>query len=126
MLAALIFAALVVPHVEAMSVQPATCSVRLEKFERQIAHSKSSSLEGPTAAQTVGAQLHRQPTSAAVKSAENKAEVDFQIALARARAANARGDENCLRPSAEQGKRALRCPIAGRLFAGEGGPWQVW
>ncbi len=78
MLAALIVAALVVPHVDAMSVQPATCSVRLEKFERQIAHSKFSSLEGPTAAQTVGAQLHRQPTSAAVQSAENRQRWTFR------------------------------------------------
>ena len=77
MLAALIFAALAVAHVEAMSAQPAPCSVGLEKFERQIAHSKCSSLEGPTAAQTVGAQLHRQPTSASVKSAESKARWTF-------------------------------------------------
>jgi hypothetical protein len=54
MLAALIFAALAVAHVEAMSAQPVPCSVGLEKFERQMAHSKSSSLEGPTASQNGG------------------------------------------------------------------------
>ena len=92
MLSALIFAALVVADVDAMSAQPAPCPVGLAKCERQIAHSKFSSLEGPTISQTVGAQLHGQPTSAAVKSAESKVKGDFQLALVRAGEANARGD----------------------------------
>jgi hypothetical protein len=39
--AALIFTALLVAHVDAMSARPAPCSVGLAKFERQIAYSKS-------------------------------------------------------------------------------------
>jgi hypothetical protein len=92
MLAALIIANLTLAHADPISAGPLPCSVGLAKIERQIAHSKSNPLEGPTARQTVGAQLHHQPTSAAVKSAERKANADFQKALAQAREANARGD----------------------------------
>jgi hypothetical protein len=92
MLAALIIANLTLAHADPISAGPLPCSVGLAKIERQIAHSKSNPLEGPTARQTVGAQLHHQPTSAAVKSAERKADADFQKALAQAREANARGD----------------------------------
>jgi hypothetical protein len=92
MLAALIVSVLMVSHVDAASARATACSAGLAKIERQIAHLKSDSLEGPTTAQSVAAQLHRQPTPAAVKSAERKAEDNFQMVLAQAREANSRGD----------------------------------
>jgi hypothetical protein len=90
MIAALIFATLLVAHVDAMSARAAPRSGGLAKIERQIAHSKSNSIEGPIAAQTVGAELH-QPTSAAVKSAKRKAPADYQMALVRPGDANGGG-----------------------------------
>jgi hypothetical protein len=93
MLAVLISAALVLAQAEATQpIQSGPCSVELAQIERHVAQSKSNPLEGPTASQTVGAQLHHQPMSAAVKSAERKANADFQKALAQAREANVRGD----------------------------------
>jgi hypothetical protein len=91
MLAALIFAALVATRVDTMSARSAPCSVGLARIERQIPQSQSNPpLEGPPVARTVGAQCHHQRTSGAVKSAECRANADFQIALASE--ANARGD----------------------------------
>ena len=92
MLAALIFATLLVAHVDAMSARSAPCSVGLEKIERQIAIRTSNPSERPTAAQTVGAELRQQATSAEVKSAERKADADLRMALAWTSEANTRGD----------------------------------
>jgi hypothetical protein len=93
MLAVLISAALVLAQAEATQpIQSGPCSVELAQIERHVAQSKSNPLEGPTASQTVGAQLHHQPTSRSVQRAERKADADFQAALAQAREANAKGD----------------------------------
>jgi hypothetical protein len=92
MLTALIISTLVVSHVDPTPTRAAACSAGLAKIERQIAHLKSDTLEGPTATQTLGARLHHQPNPAEVKSAERKATDNLQTALAQARAANSRGD----------------------------------
>jgi hypothetical protein len=47
---------------------------------------------GPTAPQTVGAQLHHQPTPGEVEHAERVANADADAALDRARKADAAGD----------------------------------
>jgi uncharacterized iron-regulated membrane protein len=47
---------------------------------------------GPTAPQTVGAQLHHQPTPGSVEHAEHVANADADAALDRARKADAAGD----------------------------------
>ena len=46
----------------------------------------------PSAPQSVGAQLHHQPTPGSVQSAERRANADGDAALARARQADANGD----------------------------------
>jgi hypothetical protein len=92
MLAVLIAVALVAAQADASPSRPGPCSAGLAQIERQVAQSKSGSLEGPTAVQTVEAQLHHQPTIAAVKQGEHRADTKFHAALSQARDANARGD----------------------------------
>ena len=46
----------------------------------------------PSAPQSVGAQLHHQPTPGSVQSAERTANADGEAALARARKADAEGN----------------------------------
>lgn len=86
-------AALVIAHADAARyVKSGPCSAELAQVVRQVAQSKSNPLEGPTAPQTVRAQLHHQPTRGSVRRAERKADADFQSALAQARRANYEGD----------------------------------
>lgn len=92
MLALLISAALVAGQANAIRSHTGPCAAGLAQIEREVAQSKSEPLEGPTAAQTIAAQLHRQPTTAAVKQGEHRARAEFKAALAQARHANAGGD----------------------------------
>lgn len=72
------------------------CTGQIAQVEQQIARSRANpTLEGagtPTAPQTLGAQLHRQPTPESVQSAESKANAAAAAALERARKADAAGD----------------------------------
>jgi hypothetical protein len=72
------------------------CTAQIAQVEQQIAQSQANpALQGagtPTAPQTLGAQLHRQPTPGSVQSAQNKASADAAAALGRARTADAAGD----------------------------------
>jgi hypothetical protein len=63
------------------------CTVQIAQFERQIQNAG-----GPTAPQSVGAQLHHQPTVDAVQNAERKAAADATATLDRARQADADGN----------------------------------
>jgi len=88
----LLISAVLLAQTDTVSTRSGPCSAELAQVEGQIASPQSNPLEGPTTAQTRRAQLHRQPTSADVKRAEHKADVQFQAALAQARKANAGGD----------------------------------
>ncbi len=64
-----------------------TCTAQIAQLEQQIRGS------GPTAPQSIEAQLHHQPTPRTVQNAESKAIADADAALQRARQANARCKE---------------------------------
>jgi hypothetical protein len=64
------------------------CTPQIEELERQIAHAPSSAKNGPTAPQSIAAQLHYQPTPETVRDAERKANADAAAALQRARQAD--------------------------------------
>jgi hypothetical protein len=64
------------------------CTPQIEELERQIAHAPSSAKSGPTAPQSIAAQLHHQPTPETVRDAERKANADAAAALQRARQAD--------------------------------------
>jgi hypothetical protein len=68
------------------------CTTDISRLETQIKQSASSPVAGPTATQTVGAQLHHQPTPGEVQNAEGKANADADAALDRARKADGQGD----------------------------------
>jgi hypothetical protein len=68
------------------------CTVQIAQLERQIRLAAPSLENGPTGPQTLGAQLHYQPTPADVESAERRATAHADAALQRARQADADGD----------------------------------
>jgi hypothetical protein len=76
----------------AVDAQAGPCTEGITEVERYLARSTPGPTTGPTAAQSVGAQLHHQPTPGSVEGAENKARADGSAALDRARKADAEGD----------------------------------
>jgi len=67
------------------------CTVELAQLELRIQQAPLSPANGPTAPQSVEAQLHHQPTPDAVQSAQRKANAVAAAALDRARQADADG-----------------------------------
>jgi hypothetical protein len=68
------------------------CTVQIAQLERQIRLTVPRPESGPTSPQTLGAQLHYQPTPADVQYAESRANAEADAALQRARQADADGD----------------------------------
>ena len=68
------------------------CAEDIILLERQIAATAPGPQSGPTGDQTVGAQLHHQPTPGSVQQAEHVANKDADEALARAKRADAAGN----------------------------------
>jgi hypothetical protein len=68
------------------------CTSQIEQLERQIGHASPSAKSGPTAPQSIEAQLHHQPTPETVRNAERKANADAAAALQRARQADTDGN----------------------------------
>jgi hypothetical protein len=72
------------------------CTKQISQVEQRIRQAQAGSPPGgagePSAPQSVGAQLHHQPTPGSVQSAERMANADGEAALARARNADAAGN----------------------------------
>jgi len=81
------------------------CTARIEQLQRQISRLAPSSVSGPTAPQSLGAQLHHQPTPEAVQSAKNKANADAAAALERARKADADGNAAACTEDLDEARR---------------------
>ena len=87
------------------AVYAGPCTGKIAELEKAIRQAAATAVDGgagaPSAPQTVGAQLHHQPTPGAVQSAERQANIDGEAALERAHKADAAGDakacENALR-----------------------------
>jgi hypothetical protein len=81
---------------DAGSCYASPCTAHIAQVEQQIAQSQANpALQGagtPSAPQTLGAQLHHQPTPGSVQSGENVASADAAAALERARKADGAGD----------------------------------
>jgi uncharacterized iron-regulated membrane protein len=79
-----------------MAAQAGPCADQISQVERAIQRAQAkggaAGAGEPSAAQSVGAQLHHQPTPGSVQSAERMAIADGDAALARARKADAAGD----------------------------------
>jgi len=74
------------------AAQAGPCTTQIAEVERYLARIKSGPKSGPTAPQSIEAQLHHQPTPGSVQTAESKARADADAALDRARKADAEGD----------------------------------
>ena len=74
---------------------------------RQAARQSAAPGAGPTAPQSVGAQLHHQPTPESVGQGETYAQSTFAAALARAEALDAEGNETECLLAARKAKQML-------------------
>jgi hypothetical protein len=74
------------------AAQAGPCTAQIAQLQREIALTAPGPESGPSAPQSVGAQLHRQPTPGAVQHAESKANADADAALDRARKADSKGN----------------------------------
>jgi hypothetical protein len=85
------------------------CTTQIMQVEQEVRHLQAappaSRAGEPTAPQSVGAQLHHQPTPGAVEQAEQTANADADAALARAREADAKGDGTACGSALNEAKR---------------------
>jgi len=76
---------------DVVAAEAGPCTKEIAQFEKAVRASAKNPDAGPTARQTIGAQLGRQPTRSSVKQAEARAQNSFAEALARAKALDAQG-----------------------------------
>jgi hypothetical protein len=73
------------------SAHSGPCSDAIARLEALVDRSSSIGLAGPTASQSIPAQLHHQPTRESVRRAEIDAKLRLAAILARARTLDAEG-----------------------------------
>ena len=71
------------------------CTEKIAQFEEAVRQSAKNPSAGPTAPQSIGAQLGQQPTPSSVKHADVKAQTTFDAALARAKTLDTEGKRKC-------------------------------
>jgi hypothetical protein len=87
------------------------CTSQIEQLERQIGHASSfSTKSGPSAPQSIEAQLHHQPTPETVRNAERKANADAAAALQRARQADTDDNPAACAKALDEAKRYWLIP----------------
>jgi hypothetical protein len=80
----------------AASAHAGPCSEDIAKFEATVSRlAAENPVAGPTARQSVGAQLGRQPTPSSVARAEEQAQSSFASMLERAKTLDAEGNAAC-------------------------------
>jgi hypothetical protein len=77
----------------AASANAVSCTSEISRFEDAVRHSGSSEAFGPTATQSIDAQLGHQPTAGSVMLAERQAQTEFRDKLAQAKNYAAQGNE---------------------------------
>lgn len=75
------------------SAQAGPCSDAIAQFEQTVRSSEKTGDAGPTARQSIGAQLGHQPTRESVERAEDMAQANLVQALLRAKALDAEGKQ---------------------------------
>lgn len=86
------------------------CSSAIAKFEGALHQSSNDPDAGPTARQSIGAQLGHQPTPSSVRRADKRAQTTFAAALARAKRLNARGNRSGCRRALAEARRLYELP----------------
>jgi hypothetical protein len=93
----------------AAPAQAGPCTTQISEVEQKIAQLQTnpspSGVGQPSAPQTLGAQLHHQPTPGSVDNAVSKANADAEAALGRARKADAEGDAAACTAALDEAKR---------------------
>ena len=74
-----------------VAAEAGPCTKQIAAFEQSVRASGKNPDAGPTARESLGAKLSRQPTRKSVKQAEQQAQETFEGALARAKALDAQG-----------------------------------
>lgn len=88
--------------VPAAPAHAGTCRDEIEQVQQAAQASLSNPGVGPSAPQTLGAQLGHQPTPASIARAEGQARERFESILAHAKALDAAGQQSqCLQAAAE-------------------------
>jgi hypothetical protein len=85
------------------SAEAGPCAAQIKAVESQVRRAMGPAT-GPTGPQTVGAQLHHQPTPSSVQSAAAKAQADAKAALDRALRADAAGDAKACAKALDEAK----------------------
>jgi hypothetical protein len=101
----LIFASCVALIAGAGAAHSGPCTAQIAQLEQQVRDSAPGPETGPTAPQSVGAQLHHQPTPQTVQHAERVANADADAALARAQKADANNDATGCKKALEEAKQ---------------------
>jgi predicted lipid-binding transport protein (Tim44 family) len=81
------------------------CTAQIVQLQQQIAAAPPGPQTGPTFSQTLGAQLHQQPTPADVAHAERAANKEAKAALDAAKKADAAGDAAGCNAALKEAKR---------------------
>lgn len=81
------------------------CTAQIAAFDQQINGTAPGPDSGATATQSVGAQLHHQPTPGAVEHAEHVANKEGDAALDRARKADAAGNADACNAALVEARR---------------------
>jgi hypothetical protein len=68
-----------------------SCAAEIERLQSEAANSSARTISGPTAPQSVAAQLGHQPTPASVERAQRDAQSRFADMLARAQILHSQG-----------------------------------
>lgn len=81
------------------------CTVQIAQFEQKISATPPGPATGPTFPQTLGAQLHEQPTPRDVAHAEHIASKNVEAALQRAERADDAGDSAACNAALSEAER---------------------
>jgi hypothetical protein len=81
------------------------CTAQIAALEQQINAAPPGPESGPSAPQSVGAQLHHQPTPGSVDRGEHLANKDGDVALDRARKADELGDAKICNDALDEARR---------------------
>ena len=81
------------------------CTAQIAALERQIVQLPPGKTAGPTFSQTLGAQLHYQPTPRDVEHAEDVAKKQANAALDKARQADAQGNAEACNEALRQARQ---------------------
>jgi hypothetical protein len=80
------------------------CTDQIAQLEQRVRQSAKNPTAGPTAPQTLAAQLQRQPTPQSVKQAEDSARANFDAIIARAKTQDESGDHASCAKAVEEAR----------------------